>query len=97
MGLQLGESSRIKRVVITHDYNNRSTSFTTPSGCTQLITVIEATNFRGNRTVPPLFITSGKIFTESLLPIEISILPSKFYLTRTAIAFTNQEITREWL
>jgi hypothetical protein len=97
MGLQLGESSRIKRVVITHDYNNRSTSFTTPSGCTQLITVIEATNFRGNRTVPPLFITSGKIFTESLLPIEISILPSKFYLTRTATAFTNQEITREWL
>jgi hypothetical protein len=93
MGLHVGEASRIKRVVVSHGSDR---SFTTPSGATKWVTVIEAVNYLG-QTATPLFITSGEVFTRSILPNRETTLQMDYKLARSKRGWTSNAIGLEWL
>jgi hypothetical protein len=96
-GIQVGSSSRFKRVIVSAETSGVNFTVPSGSGSTRLVSIVEAVNVKGN-SAPPLFVTQGKTFVESITPEDGAFLHTKrYFLARTANAFMTQETGGEWL
>ena len=94
-GIKIGEISRLSRVFFSGVIPDQPITYSTTSG--ENISVIECVNFRGEST-PPVFLTKGKVFTQSILPSETLLRENfLFALARTKTSFSTRENGLEWL